>query len=180
MPGKHNKIFCIGWLKTGTTSFGKAMQNLGFKHCGWDKYVWRELYKKGKLEKLIQYAQEFESFDDLPWNKIEILKTLDDAFPGSGFVLLEREPESWFKSFERHKRNQGYSGEISKLEKIQKLESRSLAINKYFSGVKNKQLLTMNITAGEGYEVLCPFLGVPVLNETFPHANETRFKAGCE
>jgi predicted SAM-dependent methyltransferase len=32
-------------------------------------------------------------------------------------------------------------------------------------------LLIFNICGGEGYETLCPFLGLPILGEPFPHEN---------
>ena len=93
-PSKHgdyNKVFCLGWIKTGTTSFGNAMRRLGFKHCGWNQDAWREWYAKGEIDKIIKYARYFESFDDLPWSQIDILERLDREFPGSKFVLLERD-----------------------------------------------------------------------------------------
>lgn len=37
------------------------------------------------------------------------------------------------------------------------------------------RLLVMNISRGDGWEKLCPFLGVPVPETPFPHGNETNY-----
>ncbi|HEX8335676.1 MAG TPA: sulfotransferase [Pyrinomonadaceae bacterium] len=37
-----------------------------------------------------------------------------------------------------------------------------------------RRLLVMDITAGDGWEVLCPFLGVEIPDRPFPHENRTR------
>jgi hypothetical protein len=34
------------------------------------------------------------------------------------------------------------------------------------------RLLVMNIIAGDGWELLCPFLGVPIPSDPFPHENK--------
>ena len=40
------------------------------------------------------------------------------------------------------------------------------------SEIPPSRLLVMNITAGDGWELLCPFLGVPIPSEPFPHENK--------
>jgi hypothetical protein len=37
---------------------------------------------------------------------------------------------------------------------------------------KEDQLLTMNIPEGDGYEKLCPFLGLDKINQKFPNKKE--------
>jgi len=44
-------------------------------------------------------------------------------------------------------------------------------IQAHFYTRHEQKLLVMNICAGEGYGVLCPFLGVDVIDEPFPHQN---------
>ncbi len=172
----YNKVFCVGWQKTGTTSFGDGMRRLGFKHCSWDRDVWREWYEKGNIAKVFRYAKHFESFDDLPWNKIEILEQLDKEFPGSKFVLLERDSESWFKSFQKQLIKKGHIPSTDKASCIKKYEEHNEYVRQYFSGEKQKQLLIMNVINGDGYEKLCPFLELPVLNEPFPHSNKSKIR----
>ncbi|HMB92466.1 MAG TPA: sulfotransferase [Rhodothermales bacterium] len=33
----RDKVFGVGYLKTGTTSLRRAFEQLGYKHCGWSK-----------------------------------------------------------------------------------------------------------------------------------------------
>jgi hypothetical protein len=35
------------------------------------------------------------------------------------------------------------------------------------------RLLVLNVVAGEGWDKLCPFLGVPMPADPFPHMNQT-------
>ncbi len=37
-------------------------------------------------------------------------------------------------------------------------------------------LLVMDITAGDGYETLCPFLNVDISAEPFPHEHKTDYE----
>lgn len=176
-PRNYNKVFCVGWLKTGTSSLGIAMKRLGFKHRSFDVDIWLEWYEKGHIDKVVQYARHFDSFDDLPWNKIEILEKLDKEYPNSKFVLLERESESWFQSFKEFRIRQGKGDIVGDKEKeIEEYERRNSFIKHYFTGPKENQLLVMNVMAGEGYEKLCSFLELPVLDEPFPHVNKRKLR----
>lgn len=77
------KIFVVGYNKTGTTSVGKALQKLGYRHSSFNEFVWRELYNKGNIDGVINYTKRFESFDDLPWLKEDLLPILFETFPNS-------------------------------------------------------------------------------------------------
>ena len=148
------------------------MRRLGFKHYGYDQDVWRHWYKKGKIEKVLKYARYFESFDDLPWNKVEFLETLDHSYPNSKFVLLIRDSDRWFESFYSFAIREG--ARPPDTSAIAKFESRNKQILDYFSGSNRQQLLTMNLENGDGYQQLCPFLEVHLIHEKFPHANKGR------
>jgi hypothetical protein len=39
-----SKIFCIGFNKTGTTTVGKSLKMLGYKHSSFNKKVYRKYY----------------------------------------------------------------------------------------------------------------------------------------
>lgn len=166
----YDKVFCLGWLKTGTTSFGHAMERLGFRHASWDPKVWR-WYLEGDLERILAYAADFDSFDDLPWNKVDLLPRLDEAFPRSRFVLLERTPSSWYRSSAEHNRRLGEPVRRQGAA-IRWFRGRSRRIRKRFRR-QPERLLVMDLEAGDGYETLCPFLELEVLEEEFPHLNAT-------
>lgn len=169
----YNKVFCVGWVKTGTTSFAQAMRRLGFKHQSFDVDIWRKWYGKGDIHKIINHAKYFDSFDDLPWNKTEILERFDSEFPNSKFILLERDSEQWFNSLIRWRKTKGKDTALDKDSEIKYYEERNQYIRDYFSGDKKDQLLIMNLANGDGYKKLCPFLHLPVLDEPFFHSNQT-------
>ena len=169
----YPKVFCIGYLKTGTTSFGVAMIRLGFKHCKFDKEI-NQWYKNGQIERILNHARYFESFDDLPWNKVDLIFQLDKRFPRSKFVLLLRDESAWLKSFQKHRIEFNRPKVLSK-KAIASYQMRNKKLKEYFKNREN-QFLIMDITAGDGYEKLCPFLGLPVLNEPFPHVNKSQKK----
>jgi len=80
-PGYTGKIFCIGYNKTGTSSLGKSLEMLGYRHIGFNKKVWEQYYKNNKIEKILNYASKFESFDDLPWPMEDMIPILDQSVP---------------------------------------------------------------------------------------------------
>lgn len=78
--------------------------------------------------------------------------------------MLERDESQWLRSYF------GYFGErctpAEALRRLRDHQSQMLAI---LAG--EEHFLRMNICAGEGYEKLCPFLGVPVPISPFPWQN---------
>lgn len=174
------KVFCIGGPKTGTTSLAQAMSMLKFRHKTWDRNLWIR-YKEGDLEAVFRCAEEHDSFDDGPWNNDALYQDLDRRFPGSKFILTEREPASWIRSHERHFSalelelkpyllwRRRYS-EGEKQEKLNRYLARNQAIKAYFSK-RPGALLRLDVCGGEGWEQLCAFLGCPAPPEPFPVAN---------
>ena len=49
------------------------------------------------------------------------------------------------------------------------------AVRKYFKNKPDK-LLVVDITKGNGWEKICPFLGKEIPNDDFPHSNKTQRK----
>lgn len=177
------KIFGIGLYKTGTTSLGYALKRLGFNHKFWDEEL-KKKYDEGNYEFIFREAENYDSFEDVPWCRDEFYKEIDKRFPGSKFVLTKRELKSWIKSWEEHnsakslrKRpyklwKRGYS-EKKKIEVLAWHEKRTEGILEYFKD-RPEDLLVIDICNGEGWEKLCPFLGLPLRTEPFPHTNITR------
>ena len=110
---------------------------------------------------------------------------LDARFPGSKFILTTRERESWLRSCEqrwslpgRAKTRQArelyhrlYGVEHFDRAAFSAAYDRHVAdVRRHFQGRPN-QLLEMDIIAGQGFEVLCPFLGKPPCDDPMPHKN---------
>jgi len=103
---KKDKIFCIGFPKTGTTSLEKALEELGYNVCRGNyknnhtNYLIGLFYNKDfdEIDKIISY---YDVFADLPWGGTEFYKYLFKKYPKAKFIHSFRQPESWYKSLEK-------------------------------------------------------------------------------
>jgi hypothetical protein len=179
------RIFEIGVMKTGTTSLGKAFRILGFKHVGWraDCYL-PEPYPnntfKDSWPAMCEVADKYETFTDGPWHDVPF-QLWDKRYPGSKFIILERDDESWGKSNEFWQTNvldwdkQWESDRDGAIENhLNHKRTKYDKIKNYFKD-RPDDLLVMNICDGDGWEVLCPFLDKPIPAVSFPHLNITIF-----
>lgn len=97
------KIFGIGWSKTGTTSMEQALITLGYNVCrgGW-KNPTTNLAIAFALNKdysrLQRIIQKYDAFFDAPFGGGHLWKHLAQNFPESSFILTVREPEAWYRS----------------------------------------------------------------------------------
>ncbi|MDN7124492.1 hypothetical protein J6I90_06325 [Pseudidiomarina sp. 1APP75-32.1] len=98
------KIFCIGRNKTGTTSLKKAFQQLGYivGHQREAERLHHKHYFAGRFDKFVRYCRYAQVFQDVPFSWPETYKVMDQAFPGSKFILTVRDsPEQWYNSITR-------------------------------------------------------------------------------
>ena len=188
------KIFEIGVMKTGTTSLGRAYEILGFRHKGVSKIISKKFYKSEPYDYniLFEVIDRYGAFQDSPWHNCDY-KILDKRYPGSKFILLERDDDSWIRSLEYWSSpilNEDWETWLDEYDKNtidkrwktdrdnlikEKLEWKKSHYNerkKYFKDRLN-DLLVMNICNGEGWEKLCSFLNKPVPDVPFPKENIT-------
>lgn len=175
------KVFSTGLQRTGTMSLTRALNRIGFRA----KQFPKELYQD------IQHPiiNEYDAFTDFP---IPLLyQALDQAYPGSKFIHTIRDEDKWLKSVRwlfttgRIKFNvtennyaqtfhQHFYGTTHFDEAV--FLTRYRAYNKevaaYFAD-RPEDYLVINLTEGEGYEKICPFLGVPVPDQPFPYSNKS-------
>jgi Sulfotransferase domain len=177
----YDKVFCIGEPKTGTQSLAAALRFLGFRHKGWDRDLWDE-FERGDHAAVYEAADRFESFDSGPWGAL--YKELDRRYPGSKFVLSIRDRESWSRSHERHFAADGegqrqirpnfwiadYAAKRDEI--VRRYEEKNADVIAHFAD-RPASLLVMDVCGGDGWERLCPFLGLRVPSRPFPHANPT-------
>jgi hypothetical protein len=178
----YEKILAIGGPKTGTQSLAEALKLLGFRHKGWDPELW-DLYEERNYEPIFAVTARFESFDNGPWNGGDFYRELDTHFPVSKFILTIRETSSWSRSHERHfsaetglrripARYWIHDYENRRSEFVREYEARNRDIVTYF-GERPGKLLVIDVCRGEGWEKLCPFLGLSEPQIAFPRANPT-------
>jgi hypothetical protein len=189
-----NKIFEIGVMKTGTTSLGDALSILGYKTRGWDSETIENYKESGReCEVLYEVINQYDAFHDGPWHDYDFTK-LDERFPNSKFILLERDDDSWIRSLEMHTNkkyqtakdiyqrddtpsnavdfwDRGWANpEKFKLERIAWKSEKYNCIKSYFRS-RPDDLLVMNISAG--WNPLCSFLRKKVPVQKFPISNIT-------
>jgi DNA polymerase III delta prime subunit len=97
----YDKVFVIGFNKTGTTTLKKILEVFGFKIGNQiaAEVLGIEWGQTGDVRKIINYCYTAEAFQDSPFSRANLYKELDKAFPNSKFILTVRDDENqWFKS----------------------------------------------------------------------------------
>lgn len=185
----EQKVFGLGLSKTGTSSLTEALNLLGVPsvHYPHDGRTLEEL-RAGRFR--LSILEEFQGVTDIP--VAPFYAQLDTAFPGSKFVLTVRKRWAWLRSCEAHWRLMGdWLDNFPDFKRFHEFacaaaygtltfdrERFSRAYEEHGRGVldyfreRPGDLLVMDICAGEGWEKLCPFLGLPAPAAPFPHANE--------
>lgn len=171
------RIFGIGLNKTGTISLHEALTTLGYRSLHWGGPEVRRVVEQALAEgrPLVDDFPDHDAFSDI-WCLSEHFALLDEQYPGSRFILTTRDLDAWLTSRERHvarnrqRRDEGtYTGTFLEVDReawTAEYRSHHRAVAAYFAG--RDDLLVMDITRGDGYEVLCPFLGHEVRPEPFP------------
>ena len=181
MSIESTKVFGVGFQRTGTSSLTRALNLLGIKTLQFPKQLYRDIDD--------DIIRQYQGFTDSP---IPLLyQELDNRHPGSRFIHTMRDEEAWLKWLfttgtvkfkESHER---YGNELNQeifgrttfdrdhFLDIYRTHNRDVA--EYFAG-RPENYLAIDVTAGEGFERMCPFLGVPIPEEPFPHRNKRQSK----
>lgn len=167
---RGEKIFGIGLSKTGTTSLSEALNILGIKSI----HKPRKEFLKEKERGLPYFStlKGYYGFTDFPcWY---IYKELDRLYPGSKFILTERDPEEWYESRKKHYQRRLDEGiklnwDMSE-NSMKKMIKHNKEVMEYFEN-RPEDLLILNIIDGEGWEKLCPFLKRKIPKVPFPRKN---------
>jgi len=172
------RVFCIGWHKTGTSTLGLALIELGYSVVGCRLDMVHPL-RRGNLESALETAGQFDAVQDVPW--AALFRELDERYPGSRFILTEREESSWLRSASRHfadiyvPLHEWLYGEGvlqgSETLYLERYRRHNQEIREYFSG-RESDLLIMDLQNGDGWQQLCDFLGDDIPRRPFPHANK--------
>lgn len=176
------KIFCVGWHKTGTTTMGEALLKLGYNVVGARLDLAASLLNDD-IQEAIKLAEKYDAFQDVPW--AALYKELDEAFPGSKFILTIRDEQKWLFSAKKHfgenhtdMRQWLYGlGVLVGNEDLylERFRRHNEEIQAYFQNRKD-DFITMSWTDGDGWEKLCQFLDVPIPATPFPHANKGKHR----
>ena len=183
---KTMKVFGIGMSHTGNISLTLALNQLGIHvlHSLNEEIILKELMA-GNYNLSI-----FNDFDGITATAIApFFPQLDQIFPDSKFILTVRDPESWLdavkeiwesKPIENDLDNERknylrilpriamfgtYKFNRERLSYIYDLHYKM--VTEYFKD-RPESLLVIDISGGEGWEKLCPFFKLPLMDEPFP------------
>ncbi|OAB75757.1 sulfotransferase family protein [Cochleicola gelatinilyticus] len=181
---RKKKVFVIGFHKTGTSSMGHALQELGYRVCG--------SLKEGKylansdtsfLTHLFQKAQpllkKYDAFQDTPW--FLMYEELYNKYPDAYFILTVRDAKSWLKSYQKHFKTDGYLYHDEIYGTLDSINEAAIFIKRYEAHVANvrdffssKGKLLEFRTGHDEWRKLTDFLNVKTPNTVFPHSNKAQ------
>jgi hypothetical protein len=165
---RRRKVFCVGLGKTGTTSFGRIMKQLGYLHLSGPVGIMLALKEVGRMDDLWDIVGRFESFDDFPYPFL--FRECAERYPNSIYVLTtRRSPEKWLESLRSHNRTVGpsdafllaygcYSVEANEERLLAFYERHNQEVRDFFAGTG--RLLEVCWEDGTGVDRLGEFLGI--------------------
>lgn len=175
------KIFCIGFQKTGTTSLGAALNMLGYRVCGPIGVTNPQIHDKA-LDWAKGRIDHYDAFQDNPWPLL--YQELDKLYPGSKFILTTRRPRSWLRSMKQYFGNyeaaaeswiygEGITPRKNPLKCMRIFKRHNCDVREYFKG-RQADFLEIDLSNGNQWEQICPFLGLDVPNRPFPRSNKSK------
>lgn len=188
------RIFGIGMHRTATSSLSKAFTILGFDSFHFNtgneaRMIWEEMNISGRSNTL----EKWYALCDLP---IPLLyKKLDEAYPGSKFILTVRDEKAWLNSVRRlwdarfnpdrwtwdvypftHRIHRALYGrqDFDAPTMLARYRKHNADVKEYFKD-RPDDLLVMDMDEKSqwksGWNWLCNFLDVPVPEVSYPFAN---------
>jgi hypothetical protein len=181
---RKEKIFCIGLSRTSTKSL---VYNI--IHYPVDDQTFLELMNGNYRFSLLDDYDGIADITVAPY-----YRELDKIYPNSKFILTIRDKTSWLESLRRHWEERPPFNDPKEEEIHLKIRrflrasvygvykyARERLLNVYDTHLHNvleyfkdkpDSLLVIDICSGEGYEKLCPFLGIPTITHEFPHIKD--------
>ena len=171
------KVFCVGFQKTGTTSLQYALSLLGYRTAGVLDVNHIETPEEMYVEAQ-RLVDQFDAFADNPWPIY--FQEFDKMVPGSKFILTTRDPERWYSSVCKH-----FGDSDSKLRRwvygvgtpvgnksayVSRLLAHQDDVRRYFED-RPEDLMEFDVSRGDGWPKLCSFLGKRVPDRFFPKLN---------
>ncbi|MEM9049164.1 MAG: sulfotransferase family protein [Pseudomonadota bacterium] len=191
MP-KRFRVFGLGLNKTGTSSLRQALKILGFRHHIYRPALIRDL-AKGRMAPIFAAAEASESFEDWPWPLV--WRQLDARFgDGARFVLTRRiSADVWLESLKAHSARTAGGGFARRLAyghayphgqeaaHLAVYDAHLAALRTYFADrARAHRFIELCWEEGQGWSELCTFLGEPLPDLPFPHANAARAETRVE
>jgi hypothetical protein len=177
------RVVGIGLRKTGTRSVAVATRELGFRtlHKG-DAATSAAVDAAAAAGRplLSPLGDEFDVYFDVE-ALVHRFAEVDEQYPGSRFLLTTRPVDAWLSSMERHVLGNreraargAYDGGFLDVEPERwraEFEAHHAEVRAHFAD-RPRDLLELDVSAGQGWERLAPFLGATVPSTPFPWENK--------
>lgn len=109
---QDDKIFIIGFNKTGTTSLKVMLDSLGYV-IG-DQVAGEKLlrdYARQDFSRILELCDTAEVFQDIPFSLPGTYRIIYEKYPDAKYILSERgSAEEWYRSLTRYHRNKVNDG----------------------------------------------------------------------
>lgn len=162
------KIFCVGFSKTGTFSLNKALLILGYKSVH-TMEIQNTINKNTRRKcRLLEGYESPDAYTDFVFT---YFRRLDKDYPNSTFICTYRDPTEIAFSAIRHSISKNFPFFSSYKRNFFRAVKHFDNVFSYFNGGK-KKFLIMRICDGDGWGKLCPFLGKEVPQQSFPWENQ--------
>lgn len=107
LPDRRERriVIGVGMHRTGTRSLASYLRDLGFKDLHWPWWCERQISPHVEDAERVADVLEplfyrYDCFLDVPFPGL--YRVLDRRFPNSRFILVRRDPMSWWRSISRH------------------------------------------------------------------------------
>jgi hypothetical protein len=178
----RQKVFGIGLSRTGTKSLDRALSMLGYRSDHFSTHLLR--LDDDTLSLDMHNVELYDALTDITASLF--FRELDDAFPGSKFVLTMRDPDEWLRSCRRHfpplepglwphgdakvleLRRRMYATDCFDADRfLAAFHAHAAAVRSHFAS-RPGSLLVFDLCSGDGWGRLCAFLGRPEPGVSFP------------
>jgi hypothetical protein len=193
MSQYDGKIFGIGFYKTGTTTLYDALRTLGYHTINGDKLGSYPGADDGATfirqidagDYRLPTFEMYDAFTDNPY--FHIWRQIYGMFPEAKYILTLRDEDRWIASCVKFYRNRRIRpmrvwmfgphanpsrDEASRQAWLEAYRAHNAAVRAHFAS-HPQQYLEIDPTREPGWDRLCEFLGAPLPDAPWPHANPT-------
>ena len=187
------RIIGAGFGRTGTDSLRHALNMLGVGPCHHMKEVspcdvQKDLWSRKAYDEDIPWSDLFAGFNSVvDWPGAHFWEELMSVYPKASVVMTYRDPESWWRSFEKtilpfllRMKDENPAGMPWRLIGLNTFDGRpedkELVLDRYIRNIERARNIVpaeryFEMNLGEGWDRLCAFLDVPCPDEPYPSGN---------
>lgn len=180
MAQSNQKIICLGFHKTGTTSLSAVMDDLGYLVSS-KRIAAEELSDEIAYRHIDKIMPQYDFFHNFPFPLC--YKYLEQHYPDAKFILTSRDPDSWLKSAVSYyggaergsfKWVYGVSVVEGNEARMKEVYTRHLEdVRRHFTGNSKFIEVPMEAFLKPMSQALADFVGHPeAAGRPFPHKNQ--------